>query len=149
MLNRTLEKCGAWGPLFIRIPLGVIFIVHGSQKLLGAFGGPGIFGFAGYLGKLRVPFPFVFSIIVTLVEFFGGIAILIGLLTRWAAPLIAIDMFMAILLVHISKGFFVSKGGWEFPFGNLFMALSLFFMGAGEKLAIDKLRKTQVEPPSG
>lgn len=149
MLNRGLDKCGAWGPLFIRIPLGVIFIVHGSQKLLGAFGGPGISGFAGYLGKLGVPFPVAFSVIVTLVEFLGGIAILFGFLTRWAALLISIDMLAAILLVHISKGFFVGKGGAEFAFANLFMALSLLFMGAGEKLAIDKLRKSQVEPPSG
>lgn len=141
MLDKIFDRYGAWGPLFIRIPLGIIFILHGSQKLFGAFGGPGISGFAGYLGKLGVPFPGLFSPIVSLVEFFGGIAILAGFLTRWAALFISIDMVMAILLVHIVNGFFVSKGGVEFAFANLFMALSLLFTGAEGKWSIDKLRK--------
>ena len=142
MLDKALERCSIWGPLFIRIPLGIIFIVHGSQKFFGAFGGPGISGFAGYLGKLGVPFPDLFSLVVALVEFFGGIAILAGFLTRWAALFISIDMIMAILLVHIVNGFFVSKGGAEFAFANLFMALSLLFTGAGEKCSMGKIRKS-------
>lgn len=141
VLDKIFDRYGSWGPLFIRIPLGIIFIVHGSQKLFGAFGGPGISGFSGYLGKLGVPLPSFFSVIVSLVEFFGGMAMLAGFLTRWAALLISIDMIMAILLVHITQGFFVSKGGMEFAFANLFMALSLLYTGAEGKLSIDKPTK--------
>lgn len=141
MLDKIFDRYSAWGPLFIRIPLGIIFIVHGFQKLFGAFGGPGISGFSGYLGKLGVPFPGLFSLIVALVEFLGGIAILAGFLTRWAALFISIDMIMAILLVHIVNGFFVSKGGAEFAFANLFMALSLLLTGTARKCSIDNLRK--------
>ncbi len=141
MLNRTFEKSASWAPLIIRIALGTIFIVHGSQKLFGAFGGPGISGFAGYMGKMGIPVaPALLSLIVAMVEFFGGIFILAGFLTRWAALFISIDMLMAILLVHISKGFFISSGGAEFALANLSMALSLLFTGAGGRWSIDGWR---------
>ncbi len=140
MLDKTFERFAVWGPLFIRIALGTIFLVHGSQKLFGVFGGPGISGFAGYLSETGVPIPILFSLIVTLVEFFGGIAILVGFITRWAALLISIDMVAAIVLVHSSKGFFIDKGGVEFALANLFMALFLLFTGAGTRCSIDSPR---------
>ena len=140
MLDKTFERFAVWGPLFIRIALGITFVVHGSQKLFGVFGGPGISGFAKYLEIVGVPIPTLFSPTVAAVEFFGGILILTGFLTRWAALFISIDMLIAILLVHISKGFFIDKGGIEFAFANLFMALSLLLTGSGGKCSIDSQR---------
>ena len=138
MLNKAAKRLAIWSPLFIRFALGIVIAAHGAQKLFGAFDGPGISGFAGYLAKLGVPVPVLFSPIVALVEFFGGIAILLGFLTRPAALLIAIDMLVAILMVHAPKGFFVSKGGLEFAFVNLCMALFLLFNGPGARCSIDE-----------
>jgi len=109
--------------LVLRIAIGVVFIIHGYDKL---FGDLGIAGFAGFLAKLGVPFPLFFSWVVSLVEFFGGIAVLVGVWVKPAAALIAIDMVVA---------FFLVKGG--LPKGDLelvlfAMALALVLAGSGK-----------------
>ena len=119
-----------YGLLPLRIALGIVFIYHGYLKL---FGGQFPNEFFGSLG---IPLPYVFAIIVSVLEFFGGIALVLGLLTRYTGLLLSINMLVAILLVHLPNGFLVTQGGMEFPLALLGGALTLAMMGSG-KLSVD------------
>lgn len=113
------------GLTVLRVVLGVVFLMHGYQKLFQM----GIHGVTGMFGHLGVPLPGFFAVVVTLVEFVGGIALIIGLGTRVAAALISIDMIFAILLVHWKRGFF--NPGVEFPLTLLAAAICLALAGGG------------------
>lgn len=120
----------------VRLVLGVIFFVHGAQLALGWFGG---YGYAGsmhfFTQGMGIPAPFAFLAIMT--QFLGGIALLLGFLTRFAAFLIAINMLVAIFTVHIHVGFFMNwygaqKGeGYEYHLLALALCLVLLVKGAG------------------
>jgi len=132
----------AW--LLLRLVVGITFVMHGSQKLFGAFNGPGVQGFAGFLGSLGVPAPILFSWIVSLVEFFGGLALILGIFTRLFALLISVDMTVALLLVHVKNGFFAGAGGFELVLLLLASALALATHGAGKWSVEDMMKKELV-----
>src|SRR2546429_6426405 len=109
------------GPLFIRLALGAIFFAHGAQKMLGWWGGAGFSGTVEAFTKQGMPAPLAMLVIAA--EFFGGMGVFFGCLTRFAAFGIAAVMTGAIFLVHIHNGFFMNwfdapgaKNGFE---GNL------------------------------
>ena len=130
--------------LVLRIPLGAIFVAHGSQKLLGVFGGQGLTAtFKGFEEQLGIP-P-LFTLLAIIAEFGGGIGILAGLLTRLSAAGIASVMAVAIWKVHLANGFFLNAGcipgrghGIEYNVALIGMALSLLFSGGG-KWALDRM----------
>lgn len=127
-----------WGIALVRLALGVVFVVHGVGKLFGV--GPsatGLSGFSGFLGSLGVPFPSVAALGVALVETVGGLFVLVGFLTRYAALFIAIDMLVATLLVHLPRGFSASEGGYEFTLTLFLVSLALVFLGSGA-LSVDR-----------
>lgn len=133
-LSRYEEYTPTWAPLFIRVVLGIIFIAHGAQKVFGAFGGHGIPGVMGMIESFGLKPVFLWTWALALTEFLGGIAILLGLATRFAAFAIAVVMSVAIIAVHLRQGFF----GYEFPLALFAMALSLIASGAG-KVSLDWL----------
>jgi putative oxidoreductase len=117
----------ALGIAVLRIITGVVFLVHGAQKLF-SFHFSGVTGMFQHLG---IPLPHIAAIVVTLVEFIGGIALILGLLTSWFALLLAIDMAVAIFKVHLHNGFFSSKGGYEYPLTLLAASIVLALAGSG------------------
>ena len=116
----------SWGLTFLRIAVGVVFLMHGGQKLF-IYGIPGV---AGNFEKMGIPQPMISAVVVTLVEFLGGLALILGILTRYAALLIAFDMLVAMLLVHLKGGFFLPRG-FEYPLVLLAANLTLALSGPG------------------
>ncbi|QQG38985.1 MAG: DoxX family protein [Candidatus Woesearchaeota archaeon] len=134
MLNK-LGKHGDVGYLILRLAFGIIFLVHGWAKLAD------LSGTAGFFSGLGIPAAMFFAVVVALVEFLGGISAIVGFLTRWAGLLIAIDMLVAFFLVHISNGFYVNNGGFEFVLILFGAAVFLMFNGAGKLSLASKMSK--------
>jgi len=133
-----------WAPVVIRIVLGISFIAHGAQKVLGLWGGLGFSGTIDAFAKQGMPAPM--TVLVMACEFLGGLGIFFGYLTRLAAFGPAIVMVGAMLLVHAQNGFFMNwfntpgRGhGIECCLAYFAMAVSLMMTGAGP-LSIDALR---------
>jgi putative oxidoreductase len=126
----------------IRLVLGSVMFAHGAQKMLGWFGGYGFKGTMGFFTQtMHIPAPFAFLAIAA--EFFGGLGLIVGLLTRVAAFGITVNMLVAIFTVHIANGFFMNwtgqqKGeGFEYHLLVLAMTTALMIRGAGA-LSIDR-----------
>lgn len=116
----------SWGLGVLRVIVGIVFVAHGYQKLF-TFGFHGVAGLFAHLG---IPMPGFFAVVVTLVEFVGGILLLTGLATRVAASLLAIDILVAIFAVHLKNGFF-NPMGVEFPLTLLAALVCLSIAGGG------------------
>ncbi|MEN6371532.1 MAG: DoxX family protein [Armatimonadota bacterium] len=130
-LSIYLKPAAIWAPFVIRLVLGIIFMAHGAQKLFGLFGGGGISGTTQFMQSLSIPLPAFSAWIVALVEFLGGLFLVIGLFTRIVSVLIIIDMVVAVALIHGRKGFFAGGGGFEYNLALIAMALSLVLSGPG------------------
>ena len=126
----------SWGLTILRAVVGIVFLIHGGQKLF-VFGFHGV---AGFMSQIGIPLPAVSAVVVTLVEFLGGAALFLGLFTRWAALLVAIDMVVAILVVHLKGGFF-NPQGYEYPLTLLAACVALALVGPGAAPVDGMLRK--------
>ena len=116
----------SWGLTVLRVAVGIVFLMHGWQKLF-VFGISGTTGFFAHSG---IPLPHLSAIVVSLVEFLGGAALVLGAFTRAAAVLLAIDMTVAVLKVHLKNGFFMPTG-FEFAFSMWAANICLALTGGG------------------
>lgn len=124
------------GGLVLRVPVGMVLAAHGAQKLFGWFGGGGLEGTAGWMESVGFAPGFLMALLAGSAEFFGGILLSLGLLTRPAALVAAFTMMMA-MTVHVGNGLFVSNNGYEFALTLLAASLALVFLGAGS-LSVDR-----------
>ncbi|MBF22258.1 MAG: DoxD-like family protein [Pusillimonas sp.] len=134
--RRLLQTEQRWAPLVLRVVAGVIFFAHGAQKLFGWFGGYGLTGTGQFMDSLGLSPGYAMALLAGSAEFFGGLALIIGLLVRPASVILAVTMVVAILSVHIGNGLFMSNNGYEFALALLAMTVSLLLSGAG-KLSLD------------
>ena len=116
----------SWGLAVLRVVVGIVFLMHGWQKLFVMH----ISGVTGFFGHAGIPLPHLAAIVVSLVEFLGGAALVLGVLTRAAAVLLAIDMTVAVLKVHLKNGFFLPTG-FEFAFSMWAASICLALTGGG------------------
>jgi putative oxidoreductase len=120
--------------LVLRAVLGFVFIAHGGQKLFGLFGGGGIRGTTAFFRVVGIPAPDVFAYVVGITEFFGGVLLVVGLLTTVAAIGLVIDMAVAIATVSHNFSFFSQPKvgyGWELNLTLIGLAAALLIMGPG------------------
>lgn len=139
----------SYGPAVLRASVGAVFIAHGAQKLFGIWGGPGLNGTAAMLTALGLPYGQPLAILLAVVEFGGGILLVLGGLTRWVTLALAVDMVVAIWKVHYRNGFFLTDeagrgGGAEYAIVLLAALLCLLLVGPGA-LSIDQSRSQSSE----
>ena len=120
------NQSAQWGTTILRLVIAAIFIAHGGQKLFGF----GIAGTAGFFAQIGIPLASVAAPLVIGLELPGGIAIALGLFTRWTAIPLAITMVVGIATVHLSAGFFLPNG-YEFALALLGASAFLALNGAG------------------
>jgi len=130
MSATTYPATTGLGLLLIRLMLGTIFVFHGSQKLFGAFGGPGLEGFAGFLGSLDVPLPQASAWAAALAELGGGLALITGLYLRLMALPLAFTMLVASFAAH-GQAFSLQDGGMEYSLCLAVVVLGLALTGPG------------------
>ncbi|MDP4530538.1 MULTISPECIES: DoxX family protein [Marinobacter] len=137
-LNKLLDTNAGWGALALRIPVGIIFVAHGAQKLFGWFGGYGLEGTGQWLDSIGLSPGYLMALLAGGTEFLGGLALIIGLLVRPASAALAFAMLIAIFSVHFQNGLFMSNNGYEFALALLAASVSLLFSGAGHA-SVDRL----------
>jgi putative oxidoreductase len=152
MIRKVFATDDSTATAVMRLVLGVVFFAHGAQKMLGWFGG---FGFSGTMGfftnTMHIPVPLAFLAIAA--EFFGGLGLILGFLTRIAAFGIATNMAVAIATVHRAFGFFMnwtgSQKGEGFEYHLLVLAITTFLMirGAGA-FSLDRAISTVPASPA-
>lgn len=141
-LRKLLSTPNDFTLTLVRLVLGVVFFAHGAQKMLGWFGGFGFHGTMGFFAQqLGIPAPLAFLAICA--EFFGGLGLIVGLLSRIAAFGIIVNMLVAIATVHVHNGFFMNwygqqKGeGFEYHLLAIALGLVILMKGAGA-LSVDR-----------
>lgn len=140
LLNLLFGSQDNIAPLLLRIPLGIILMAHGAQKLFGWFGGYGLEATGNWMASIGFAPGFLMALLAGSAEFFGGLALLIGIFTRPAAIVCAFTMAMA-MTVHIGNGLFVSNQGYEFALILLAASAYLGVIGGGQVSADRVIRQ--------
>src|SRR5438105_14561327 len=119
----------SYGVLFLRVVIGTIFFLHGTQKLLGWWGGPGLGGTRGWLGSIGFRRPGPLAFLVALAES-SGIVFALGFLTPFVAVALCSSMVVAIGSVHWRHGFWNTQQGFEFNLAMLAVPIAVATTGA-------------------
>lgn len=131
LVRQAVETNESLSQLALRLPLGIIFIAHGAQKLFGWFGGYGLEGTGQYMASLGLNPGYLMALLAGSAEFFGGLALIAGLLVRPAAGVLAFTMLVGILAAHIGNGLFMANDGYEFALALLAGSVALVVSGGG------------------
>ncbi len=136
--QRLFGTDAGWAPLVLRVPTGIVFMAHGSQKLFGWFGGGGPQGTAeGFAGMGLEP-GLLMALLAGSAEFFGGMLLVLGFLVRPAGLVLAVTMLVAIFAAHFENGLFLSNGGYEYALTLFAVSVSLLLSGAG-RISVDEV----------
>ena len=103
LAKKIMSTDTSFSQLALRVPLGIIFVAHGAQKLFGWFGGYGLEGTGQWMTSIGLAPGYLMALMAGGAEFFGGLALILGLLVRPAAAVLAFTMLVAILSVHIGN----------------------------------------------
>lgn len=134
------------GLLVLRIVMGLTVAAHGAQKLFGVFDGPGLQNFAAMLESLGVKPGRYWAVVAAVAELAGGVLVAVGLFTPIASLVVASDLLVAILTIHLAKGFWSTKGGYEYPLTLVAGMLAISLVGPG-RAAIDTLIGLRLPEP--
>ncbi|MQU65307.1 DoxX family membrane protein [Pseudomonas sp. FSL R10-1350] len=137
LIQTVLATRAGYGLTVLRVFVGIIFAAHGSQKLFGWFGGGGLAGTAQWMESIGLAPGTLMALLSGGTEFFGGLALIIGLLARPAALGLSFTLLVAIFSVHIHNGLFMANNGYEFALALLGGTLAVLIEGAG-KLSADR-----------
>ena len=138
LINKITTTATGLDTLPLRVGAGVIFAAHGAQKLFGWFGGYGLEGTGGWMASIGIEPGVLMAALAGGAEFFGGLLLIVGLLVRPAAVVLAITVIVAIVAVHLQNGLFMSNNGYEFGLALLVISVGLAFRGAGS-ISLDRL----------
>jgi putative oxidoreductase len=143
-----------FGPAALRLCVGAVFVAHGAQKLFGVWGGHGLDGTTAYFASLGLNPAYPLAALTAVTEFAGGMLLILGWVTRWAALALAIDMGVATCKVHYPNGFFLN---WELTPGQghgieynlvLIGALVCLMLTGPGALSLDEWRNQSAEAES-
>lgn len=137
-IKNILISTPSFSGLPLRVIAGIIFAAHGAQKLFAWFGGYGLDGTGQWMESIGITPGYLMAMMAGSAEFFGGLLLIVGLLTRPAALLLAFTMLVAIFSVHIDNGLFMSNNGYEFGLALFAISIALMIQGAG-KYSIDNI----------
>ena len=137
LIKSVVATQAGYGLTVLRIIAGLTFAAHGAQKLFGWFGGYGLAGVGQWMESIGLAPGYLMALLAGSAEFFAGLALIVGLLARPAAAVLAVTMLVAIVSVHLVNGFFMSNNGYEFALALLAISLTVLVEGAG-KLSLDK-----------
>ncbi|QUM88747.1 DoxX family protein [Moritella sp. 36] len=137
-IKKILTSDNTFSALPLRLVAGIIFTAHGAQKLFAWFGGYGLEGTGQWMESIGLAPGYLMAMMAGSAEFFGGLLLILGLLTRPTALVLSLTMIVAIFSTHIDNGLFVSNSGYEFALALFAISLSIMLQGGG-KLSIDSL----------
>lgn len=144
LLIDTFRSDAGFSALALRIPVGIIFMAHGAQKLFAWFGGYGLEGTGQWMASIGLEPGYLMALLAGSAEFFGGLFLVLGLLTRASSAVLAVTMLVAIFAVHFQNGLFMANNGYEFALSLLAVTIGLALSGSG-KVAIDNVIATKLQ----
>ena len=148
MLNKIAGRFKDYAPLFLRLGVGIVFVFHGLQKMFGLFDGPGLEGFGRSLAKLGFEPGTLWAVLVAGSELGGGLLIIFGFLTRYAAAALCCVMAVAIIRGHGLSTFSIEAGGFEYAFVLFMASFSLLLSGGGNCSLDDSKRQKKSKESS-
>ncbi|MCZ4339463.1 DoxX family protein [Shewanella colwelliana] len=137
-LNKLFVSNAGLAGLILRAPIGLILAAHGAQKLFAWFGGYGLEGTGQWMASIGMTPGYLMALLAGSAEFFGGLALVLGVVTRPAAVVAAFTMLVAIFAVHIGNGLFMSNNGYEYALTLLVALVAVTVQGSGS-FSLDNL----------
>jgi putative oxidoreductase len=132
LLSKILISNIGASSLMLRVPMGIVLMAHGSQKLFGMFGGYGLEGTGQWMASIGITPGYLMALLAGSGEFFGGLALVLGLFARPAALVTAFTMLVAMITVHLPNGLFLANNGYEYALILLVASLTVALQGAGK-----------------